>query len=132
MAQADRKYTGDVTVLTLGGIAIVTMFKNCTLRVFADMMEARAAKDAWRYRKTRISNWEIELGKVIEIEGAITSMAALFATAFAITFTTAASGGRTFTGTTVMREYNEDHPGEDSEETITCEGQGALTVAYTP
>lgn len=130
MAQADRHYTGDIILFTVGGNSMLAMFKNVTLRVSAEMQEARAAQDGWRYRVPRISQFDVDMSKVAENELAAANLAADFNTEVAFALTTASTGkkGIVISGNVFVREMSLEFPDSDGQnQTFALEGRGQLT-----
>lgn len=128
--QVARKFFGDVALFTLGSTALLGVAKNATIRVVYDMQESRAAKDGWRYRITKVAQWDVDFSTCVE-DLASTYMG-LAGTQVAVDIKTAATGvGARYTGNAVIMEATHELP--DDAQTITwkAEGQGTLTLAST-
>lgn len=133
MAQADRVYTGDMSVYTLDGDSFLGLFKNVSIRAGNEMQESRAARDAWRHRVTRISEWDVDTTNCVEVEVASTSLWSKLGLAVAMVLTSKAAGGVTLSGTVTVRELSHNFPDTDGQEQVGAfEGKGVLTIAYTP
>jgi|GEM_PF-3805544 len=131
MAQADRHYTGDVTVFTVGTFSMLAMFKNATINVSVTTQENRAAKDDWEYNVGRISKWSISFPKTVENEGTAANLWTLFNTGVVIAMTLASSAkkGIALGGTARLTEIARELADIDGQtDTITLVGMGALTI----
>lgn len=132
MAQADRRYTGNMSVYTVDGGSLLAIFKNVTVRCSNEMQEARAAKDAWRYRVSRISEWDVDTTAVVEVEAATNSLWDKIGDLVAFVLTSSQYSGVTLTGNVNLRELSHNFPDTDGQEQVAAfEGIGPLTVAYT-
>ena len=132
MAQADRRYTGDMSVFTIESDNFLATFKNVTIRASNEMQESRAAKDAWRHRVTRISEWDVDLTNCVEVEAAANSLWEKLGDVVAFALTSDNSGGVVLTGNVVVRELSHNFPDTDGQEHVAAmEGQGALTISYS-
>lgn len=130
MAQTDRKYTGHVTLFTVGGVSVLGTFKNATLRLSNDMQEARAAKDAWRARVPRISQWDIDLSKCVELDGY--TFVALVNTLVTVAFISDATDGFSLSGDAWLRELTANFPDADGQEQqLSLEGYGQPAIVAT-
>jgi len=130
--QASRKYSADVSVLSVGGTDILAMFKSVTLRITAETMESRAVKDFWKFPVGRISSWQIDISKTVEDESGLTSMIGLYGAVVTVNFTTSAAKGIIFSGSALVNEFTGNFPDEAQEHGITLMGRGQPTVTYTP
>lgn len=131
MAQADRRYTGDMTLFTIDSDSFLATFKNVTIVGSNEMQESRAAKDAWRYRVTRISLWDVDMTNCVEVEAATNSLWEKLGDAVAFALTSDNAGGVLLTGNVVVQELAHNFPDTDGQEQVAqLEGQGALTLTY--
>lgn len=131
MAQADRRYTGDMSVFSLESDSFLGTFKNVTIVAGNEMQESRAAKDAWRHRVTVISFWDVDLSNCVEVEASTNSLWEKLGDAVAFALTTDSAGGVVLTGTVIIRELSHAFAtGEGQVQDAQIEGQGALTITY--
>ena len=132
MGQSARRFSGDMSVFTIESDSFLGLFKNVTIRASNEMQESKAAQDAWRYRVTRSSEWDVDLTACVEVEAAATSLWEKIGDTVAIVLTSDNSGGVTLTGNVVVRELSHSFPDTDGQEQVaSMEGQGALTITYT-
>jgi len=108
-------YTGEATILTVGGTDILADFQDCTLTFETDEQYARAAKDDWEDPVGRISRATLDINKRVNSTEGVTLVAMLAGNAVAVVFESRTSGGINCSGNALVLGFTRNMPDSDGQ-----------------
>lgn len=124
-----KVYTGEATVLTVGGEDLIAVFKDATLTLETTTQEARAAMDDWEEPVARISRWSLDINKVVDSAEGIDLASQLSGAAVAVLFEDRSVGGINLSGNALLVGFTRNLPDSDGlSDALRLVGQGQPTI----
>lgn len=124
-----KVYTGETTILSVGGQDLIEVFKDTTLTIETTTQEARAAMDDWEEPVARISRWAIDINKVVDSAEGISLVSLLAGAAIAVLFEDRSVGGINLSGNALLTGFTRTLPDSDGlSDALRLVGQGEPTI----
>lgn len=124
-----KVYTGETTVLSVGAQDLLAVFKDTTLTINTETQESRAAMDDWKEPVARISEWSIDINKVVDSAEGIAVVSLLAGAAIAVSFESRSAGGINLVGNALLVGFTRNLPDSDGQnDALRLVGSGEPTI----